>query len=68
MTDLLYRLLSKVPASSDRVIVIYPTGKETAVQWIGMTSEQVAELLYQMADEIVDRKIPPPDWRERIKP
>ena len=32
-----------------------------------MTPEMVAEHLYQMADEIVDQKIPPPDWRQRIK-
>lgn len=67
MTDLIYRLLAKVPADADRAVVIFPEGKQTAVQWIGMTAEQVAELLYQMADEIVDRRIPPPDWRERIK-
>ena len=67
MTDVLYSLLSKVPADADRVIVIYPNGKKTALASIGMSNEQIAELLYQMADEIVDKNIPPRDWRERIK-
>lgn len=53
---------------SETGVLVYPckTG-EWAVRYVGLTPEQAAEILYQMADGIVDQKIPPPDWRTRIK-
>ncbi|MCM2311389.1 MAG: hypothetical protein NDI84_08300 [Steroidobacteraceae bacterium] len=57
--------LADIPADADRVIVIYPTGKggEYACRWAGISAEQAASCLYQMADFIVDQKIPPdPRW------
>jgi hypothetical protein len=49
-------------------VLIYPTKNgEWAVRWVGLTPEQAASILYQMADGIVDQRIPPPDWRQRIK-
>jgi hypothetical protein len=53
---------------ADEGVLIYPTKDgEWATRYLGLTPEQAASILYQMADAIVDQKIPPPDWRQRIK-
>lgn len=53
--------------SAEEGVVIYPTKDgQWACRYIGLTHEQAASVLYQMADGVVDQKIPPPDWRQRI--
>lgn len=46
-------LPGRVAPDTDRCIVIYPSGGKTSCAWIGLTKEQVASHLYQIADEIV---------------
>lgn len=61
--------LADIPDDCERVVVIYPTGKtgEYACRWAGISAEQAASCLYQMADFIVDQKIPPdPRWGRGI--
>jgi len=55
----LQQLKDRVPDESDRAIFIWPSedGK-TACAWVGMDREQVANTLYQIADEIV-KQLPP---------
>lgn len=53
---------------ADKGIVLFPCGDgRWALRYLQLTHEQAASILYQMADEIVDQHIPPPDWRQRIK-
>ena len=40
-------------AEWDRAIVIYPAGKKSGVRFLGMSREQTAEMLYQVADAMV---------------
>jgi hypothetical protein len=58
--------LSVTDAAEGVLIYPMPSG-EWACRYVGLTDEQAASILYQMADGIVDQKIPPPDWRQRIK-
>lgn len=63
-------MVAKLPTSAAKMIVLYPSPDNPgglSALWYGLTDEQVAEALYQMADLVVDQRIPPPDWRERIK-
>lgn len=63
----LAQLATSVTDATEGVLV-YPTKDgDWACRYVGMTAEQAAEMLYRMADNIVDQKIPPPDWRQRIK-
>jgi hypothetical protein len=48
-------LKDRMPDHADRAIIIYPDGEKTACVWFGMTREQVANHLYQIADEIVNQ-------------
>lgn len=58
----------RVCPTADEGVIVYQVGDGLwACRYIGITHERAAEILYQMADGIVDQKIPPPDWRERIK-
>ncbi len=51
-------LLNTVPAV-DRAIVVFPAdGIESSVRWVGMTAEQVASTLYQVADEVLRQRVP----------
>ncbi len=51
-------LLSGIP-TVDRAIVIFPAdGLESSVRWVGMTAEQVASTLYQVADEVLRQRVP----------
>lgn len=63
----LMSLFTEAPTGCARAILIFPRDAKTAITWYGMTAAQVAETLYAMADEVVDQRLPPPDWRERIK-
>ena len=51
-----------IPDDVDRAIAIYPDGTDskTVCRWYGMTREQVASHLYQIADEIVNQLPLPP--------
>jgi hypothetical protein len=49
------RLKDGIPDDVERAIAIYPSGDHTACKWFGMTKEQVASHLYQIADEIVNQ-------------
>lgn len=60
--DMLYQLLATVPANATHAMVVYRDGNTLAVKWIGMTPEQVAELLYRAADLVVTERIPPRRW------
>ena len=67
--DLLAMLLQRLPVTPDRVVMLYPdrdNPKTLAMSFFGMTYEELAEALYATADKVVDQKIPPPDWRERL--
>jgi len=48
-------LKAGIPETVDRAIAIYPEGDKTVCRWFGMTKEQVASHLYQIADEIVNQ-------------
>jgi hypothetical protein len=48
-------LKAEMPDDMDRAIAIYPEGDRTVCRWFGMTREQVASHLYQIADEIVNQ-------------
>lgn len=63
----LAQLAASVTAAEEGVLVYSCKAGEWAVRYPGLTPEQAASILYQMADAIVDQKIPPPDWRTRIK-
>jgi hypothetical protein len=52
--------LAKVPAEADRCIVIYPSNGKTACAWIGISDNEVAKMLYLMADEVVSQRLPAP--------
>lgn len=68
--DLRDQLVARVPVSPDKLILLYPDREmpgKLNLLFYGLSYEQIAEALYQMADQIVDQKIPPPDWRTRIK-
>jgi hypothetical protein len=58
-------MLADMPRGTERCVVIYPTHDgHWAVRWTGVTTEQAASLLYQVADATVDQKIPPRKaWR-----
>ena len=45
-------------AEWDRCIVVYPSGKQSGVRYLGMTAEQAAMMLYHAADELVRQRIP----------
>ena len=58
MTDDLFHLLAAVPPKADRAIVIYPVeGGQWACQWIGLSAQQAASVLSQMADGVVDQRL-----------
>lgn len=53
---------------ADRGLVVYPCGDGTwAARYLDLTPEQAAEILYQMADGIVDQKTAPMDLLRRFK-
>jgi len=52
------KLKADIAEDLDRAIAIYPEGDRTVCRWFGMTREQVASHLYQVADEIVNQ-LPP---------
>jgi hypothetical protein len=57
--EMLDAIFASVPREADRVIIIYPSVPgESACRWFGMSAEGVAETLYQVADSIVDQRIP----------
>jgi hypothetical protein len=60
-----FLLVCRLPDDIERGLVAWPTGhnKEWACSWIGMTAEQAATILYQLADGVVDQRIPPPTTR-----
>lgn len=58
MTDT-ERLLATVPLDSDRCVVIFPAEDgQTAIRWHGITAKQLAEILYQCADGVVEQRVP----------
>jgi hypothetical protein len=60
---MLYQLLAAVPAQADQAIAIFPGSDGLwRCKWIGLTDQQAASVLYQMADGVVDQKIPPGKW------
>lgn len=60
-------MLADIPPGTERALVAYPTPDGYwAVRWVGVTAEQAASLLYQMADGVVDQRIPPREaWRPK---
>lgn len=57
----LAQILAAIPGDADRVIVIYPCADgQSACRWFGMSAEQVASTLYQMADGVVEQRLPLP--------
>ena len=62
------RMLRGVP-TTDRAIVIFPQGSEAGCRWLGYSAEEVANHLYQIADALVEHRIPPRHIRlPRMKP
>ncbi|MGY3265813.1 hypothetical protein [Lysobacter sp. HA35] len=52
-------MLADMPRGTERAVVIYPTRDGNwAVRWVGVTAEQAATLLYQVADATVDQEDP----------
>lgn len=52
-------VLRDIPRDADRLIVLYPTSDgQTACRWFGMSAEQVAMTLYQLADGVVEQRLP----------
>lgn len=48
----------------DRCIVIYPAGPlqdRTAVDWIGLSAEQVVRTLYSVGDDVLKKRVPLPE-------
>jgi len=57
-------VLGDIPRNVDRLIVLYPCSEgQTACRWFGMSAEQVASTLYQMADGVVEQRVPLKPWR-----
>lgn len=42
----------------DRCIVIYPEGDKTAIDWIGLSADQVVRTLYNLADDVLRKRVP----------
>lgn len=61
--------VAKLAAGIDSAegLLVYREGDEWTCAHIGIDYTDLAELLYRLADEIVDQHIPPPDWRQRIR-
>ena len=45
-------------AEWDRAIVVFPKGSQSGCRFLGMSAEQTAETLYQVADAIVAQLVP----------
>ena len=59
-------LKAGVPSTVDRAIFIYPTpDDQTACRWFGLSKQQVASHLYQIADQIVAELPPVVDMQGR---
>ena len=59
------QLFAEAPPATDQAIFIYPTGVpgEMACRWVGISATQAANVLYQMADQVIDQKVAPdPRW------
>ena len=42
----------------ERCIVIYPSGDQSGIRFIGMSAEQAARFLYHAADEVLRQRVP----------
>lgn len=60
--DMLYQLLAAVPPKATRAIVIFPdpTTGRWQCRWTGVDPPDVAEALYQCADQVIDERVVAP--------
>lgn len=55
--DAVRAMLLDVP-TCDRAIVIFPVDTQSGCRWYGMSPEAVVDLLYRVADQILEQRVP----------